>query len=137
MLRHGEYGFLAMVNADGGGYGVPLSYVYEDGIVYFHCAPQGHKLDNLALDDRMTFTVVGATKVICGGFTTAYQSVMLFGRVRLVQDDRERFEALERLGTKYNPGFEEVAKKYIRGSFARTAVLRFDVEAMSAKAKKV
>lgn len=44
LLAEGEFGFLAMVNADGGGYGVPLSYAVEEGVIYFHCAPEGHKL---------------------------------------------------------------------------------------------
>ena len=45
ILRRAASGVLA-VSGDGGyPYAVPLSYVYEDGKLWFHCALSGHKLD--------------------------------------------------------------------------------------------
>lgn len=137
LLRTGEYGFLAMVNCDGGGYGIPLSYVYSGDSLYFHCAPQGHKLENLRAENRCTFTVVGPTQVIPGKFTTAYESVMVFGTVVAGLDESERLKALRLLVKKYSPGYEEIAEKYISGSFQRTEVLRFDITGRSAKTKRI
>ena len=34
---------------DGYAYGVPLNYVYVDNSIYFHCAKEGHKLDNIKI----------------------------------------------------------------------------------------
>lgn len=136
LLVEGEYGFLAMVNVDGGGYGLPLSYAIEGDAIYFHCAPEGHKLVNLDADTRVTFTVVGHTRVIPGQFTTAYECVMVFGRIERALSEAERLQALRLLGTKYNAGYEKIAEKYIKGSFARTEVLKLNIERISAKAKK-
>lgn len=137
LLTSGEYGLLAMVNIDGGGYGLPFSYVYnpQRRCIYIHCAPQGHKIENLIADNRVTFTVVGATQIIPDKFTTAYSSVMVFGHISLDIPENERLSALRELVIKYSPGFEERAEKYIAGSFSRTAVLRLDINDMSAKAK--
>lgn len=137
LLETGEYGFLAMVNIDGGGYGLPFSYVWDrDKYIYFHCAPEGHKLDNLSAENRVTFTVVGATKVLPAKFSTAYQSVMAFGKIHLELPEDERVYALRLLVEKYSPGFEIAAEKYIKGSFDRTAIFRLEIEKITAKGRK-
>ena len=45
ILRRGTSGVLALAGDAGYPYAVPLSYVYTDGKLYFHCAKAGHKLD--------------------------------------------------------------------------------------------
>ena len=71
LLERGEYGVLSMHGANGYGYGIPISYVLEGEHLYFHGAPEGFKLESLALDDRVSFCVVGATKVAPRQFSTA------------------------------------------------------------------
>ena len=62
LLARCEYGMLATADKDGWPYAVPLSYVLMDNALYFHCAFTGHKLDNIAWDNRVCFTAVGATQ---------------------------------------------------------------------------
>lgn len=73
LLEQGEYGFLAMCSESGYGYGLPLSYVVDGEHIYFHCAPEGEKLDAIRANGRVSFCVVGQTQVIPQHFTTAYQ----------------------------------------------------------------
>lgn len=41
LLRRGEYGILCMQRPEGGGYGVPLNYVWDEAdAIYIHCAPK-------------------------------------------------------------------------------------------------
>ena len=47
LLKEGEYGVLATVDAEGQPYATPLSYVCTNNLIYFHCATEGHKLNNL------------------------------------------------------------------------------------------
>lgn len=136
LLAGGEYGFLALGGVDGG-YGVPLNYAWHGGAIYFHCAPEGEKLRRIAGCDRATFCVVGATRPVPGMFTTAYESVMVAGRIGVVADDGERMEALRCLIDKYSPGFAATGMKYAEKSFARTAILRLDIESVSGKAKRI
>ena len=63
LLQGGEYGFLAMATAEGG-YGVPVNYVVEKNLLYIHGAPQGRKLEALAHDNRVTFTIMGKSELV-------------------------------------------------------------------------
>ena len=38
VLEQGEYGILSTTCKDGTPYGVPVSYAYSNGCIYFHCA---------------------------------------------------------------------------------------------------
>lgn len=63
-MDRGEYGFLAMCGVGGYGYGLPMSYVADGDRIYFHCAPEGEKLDAIRENDRVSFCVVDRTRVI-------------------------------------------------------------------------
>lgn len=73
----GEYGVLAIVSADGAPYAVPLSYCVIDNGIYFHCAPEGHKLENIAADSRASFCVVVAAGAAGGDFPPAMRASSL------------------------------------------------------------
>lgn len=75
LLRRGEYGILCMQRPEGGGYGVPLNYVWDEAdAIYIHCAPEGRKLHCLRECDRVTFCIVGKTQVLPARFTTFYEA---------------------------------------------------------------
>ena len=64
ILAEGTSGVLA-VDGDGGyPYAVPLSYVYQDGKLFFHCAKSGHKLDAVRRNPRASFCVIGQDRVV-------------------------------------------------------------------------
>lgn len=136
LLESAEYGFLAMSGTNGYGYGIPLSYVKEGNSIYFHCAPEGYKLECLRENPKVSFTVVGATCVEPGKFTTAYKSAIAFGEMRLDLPEEERRHALRLLVAKYSSAFREIGEKYIEKSFYRTNVLRLDIVHISGKCKR-
>lgn len=137
ILLGGEYGFLAMASPEGG-YGIPVNYVVGGGdTVYIHCAPEGRKLRAIASDCRVSFCVVGKTCPVPEKFTTAYESIVIEGRARVVVSDDERRRALELLVEKYSPDYASVGAAYIEKSFHRTAVIAIDAERWSGKTKKV
>jgi nitroimidazol reductase NimA-like FMN-containing flavoprotein (pyridoxamine 5'-phosphate oxidase superfamily)/GNAT superfamily N-acetyltransferase len=136
LLETGEYGFLAMCGANGYGYGVPLNYVVDGSSIYFHCAREGFKLDSLRQNNCVSFCVTGRTRVIPAQFSTAYESVMAFGRIVCSLAEEERRKALNLLAAKYSPGFSAIAGKYIDKSFHRTGVLRLDIEHISGKSRQ-
>lgn len=94
-------GRLATCDADGQPYITPLNYVFHRGRIYFHCAPKGHKLDNIAANDRVCFEVSQTDKTVftekACNCSTRYTSVVVFGRARMVTDDAEKAEALNAL----------------------------------------
>ena len=137
LLARCEYGVMATVDSQNRPYGVPLSYIWLNGLVYFHSAPQGHKIDNIRANSAVSFTVIGHTQpVYAKNFTTYYESVVLFGTVFEVSDPDEKYAALYALAEKYLPDHLDKAEKDIRHSFARTAVYAILPEQSTGKAKR-
>lgn len=137
LLEEGEYGFLSMLGIDGYGYGIPISYVKEGDHLYFHCAPEGYKLECLQQSPKVSFCVVGKTQVIPGKFMTAYESVLAFGSMQTELPEEERRQALRLLVEKYAPDYREIGEKYIEKSFHRTQLLRLNIETVTAKCKRI
>ena len=82
VLERGTSGVLAVLGEGGYPYAVPLSYVYADGKIVFHCAKQGHKLDAIAKNDKVSFCVVDLDDIQPERYTTYFRSVIAFGRAR-------------------------------------------------------
>jgi hypothetical protein len=135
LLAEGEYGVLSTVDGDGQPYGIPMSYAYRNDCIYFHCALEGRKLDNLADNPKVSFCVVGRTKILPEKFATEYESVLVSGTARQVHGG-ERIDALVSLLEKYSPGFIEEGKRYIEQKDAVTKVVRIDIDELTGKARK-
>ena len=97
VLAGGEWGVLGLNGDDGFPYTVPLNYVYHNGEVIFHSARAGHKVDAIARDARASFCVVDRSELVPEKFATAYRSVIVFGRLRKLDDPEERARALTAL----------------------------------------
>ena len=131
-------GTLAVLGDEGYPYAVPLSYVYHDGHIYFHCARSGHKLDAVRACDKVSFCVIDRDEVVPEKFTTKYRSVIVFGRAREVTDPVELMDAMKALSAKYSPKESEDAFRIemkVSGS-ASLCVLALDIEYKSGKQAK-
>ena len=113
MLDRGTSGVLAVHGDDGYPYAVPLSYAYEDGKLWFHCARTGHKLDAILRDPKVTFCVVDRDQVVPLEYTTYFRSVILFGKARVLEDPAEIRTALEKLALRYAPEDSEAHREAI------------------------
>ena len=127
-----EYGVLSTVDNDGQPYGVPVNYVYKDNCIYFHCALIGHKIDNIDNNPKVSFSVVGDTKVLPSEFGTEYVSAVAFGVASEVKGT-ERYNALVWLLEKYSPGYIEEGKKYIEKKDKATKVIKIEIQHISGK----
>lgn len=133
LLQDGEYGILSTVDEKGQAYGVPLNYVYLNDGLYFHSALEGHKIANIFANPKVSFCVVGRTRLLPAEFSTEFESVIVFGEAAVVQGD-ERYQALVGLVEKYSPEFLAEGLKYIERFDSRTKVVRVDVHSMTGKA---
>jgi nitroimidazol reductase NimA-like FMN-containing flavoprotein (pyridoxamine 5'-phosphate oxidase superfamily) len=135
LLDSAEYGILSTVGKDGQPYGVPLSYVHKDGCIYFHCARAGQKLDNIAANPRVSFCVVGRTKILPDKFGTEYESALALGVVSEVFEI-ERYDVLVLFLEKYCQGFMEEGKQYIEAKDKSTRVFKIEISHISGKARR-
>lgn len=137
IIKEGEYGVLSMQAEDGeGAYGIPVSYVWDRGnSIYIHCAPAGKKLRCIDACHKVSFCIVGNTKVIPDKFTTAYESVVLECTAHRSLHEAERMSALSLLLSKYCPNDKIRGIEQANRSFARTEIIRLDIGRISAKSK--
>ena len=135
ILSAGEYGVLSTIGSDGYPYGVPVNYVYADGFIYFHCAAnEGHKIDNINFDSHVCFTVVSEHNIVSEKFTSKYKSVVVFGKVRLLNAE-EKKTALLNIVEKYSPAFKANGVKLIENN-CPAAVYGIEIENITGKANK-
>ena len=103
ILHKGTSGVLALLGDNDYPYAVPISYVYDDGKVYFHSAKSGHKIDAIQRTAKASFCVIDEDLVVPEEYTTYFRSVIAFGKIRVIEDDREKRAAIEKLAIKYAP----------------------------------
>ena len=135
LLERGEYGILSTCDTDGQPYGIPLSYCVIDNAIYFHCAVEGHKLKNIAANDKVSFCVIGTTEVLSDKFATRYESVVIAGLVSEVFD-KEKQLGLEGLLPKYSAGFVAEGLDYINAAREQTRVFKISIDDICGKARR-
>jgi uncharacterized protein len=136
ILRRADHGVLATLGEDGYPYAVPLNHVVVGDCLYAHCALEGHKLDNVAFQDRASYCAITEALLEPEAFATAFESVIAFGRCALVEEEGEKLTALRALNARFAPAFPEKGEEIIERMSGQTAVLRFRIEHLTAKARK-
>lgn len=135
ILLEGEYGVLSTKEKDGYAYGVPINYAYKNNKIYFHCAKEGFKVDNISYDNRVSFCVVGKTELLPEKFSTKYESAIVFGRASEVEGE-EKKEALLSIIEKYSSEYMEEGRKYVMASADHSKVYQIQIEHITGKGRR-
>ena len=106
LLKRCTSGVLALLGDGGYPYAVPMSYAYTAGRIIMHSALHGHKMDAIAQRPLCSFCVVDMDEVHPAEYTTHFRSVIVFGRIGIVEDAAQRLQALRELGQRFNPSDE-------------------------------
>lgn len=110
VLNRGTSGVLAVSGDDDYPYAVPISYLYHDNKIFFHCAKTGHKLDSISRNEKVSFCIIDEDRIVQDEYTCYFRSVIVFGKVRIVEDDAERRKIFEIFTAKYSPDKEETER---------------------------
>jgi len=135
LLNKAEYGVLSTVTENGKPYGVPLNFCVIDHCIYFHCAVEGQKTDNIKQNKSVSFCAVGNTEILPGKFGTKYESAIVSGEVEEVFEMNKQL-ALEGLLHKYSPEYIDKGIKYIEGLIEKTRVFKITINKLTGKARK-
>lgn len=134
VLDRGLSGVLALSGDDGYPYAVPISYVYDGGKFYFHCAKSGHKLDALQRNPKASFCVVDQDQIVPAEYTTYFRSVIVFGQLRVMEEGPEKRAAVEKLAVKYAPEDTDAHREgVIDRGWGALCVLEMQVDHMTGK----
>ena len=132
ILKKGEYGVLATIGSDNYPYALPLNYIYYNNKIYLHCAQEGHKLDNIKNNNKVSFTVVGDYKLQPAEFTSKYESVVIFGRANLIEG-KAKEEVLNQFILKFSPQFKSEGFDYVKQAANKTAIIEIKIEDLKGK----
>lgn len=134
VLNRGTSGVLAVSGDDDYPYAVPLSYVYHDNKIFFHCAKAGHKLDSIIRNEKVSFCVIDKDQIVQEKYTSYFRSVIVFGKARILEDDVEKRNALEILTAKYSPDQEKSHQlQAIEKEYKIVCMIELTIEHMSGK----
>ena len=131
ILIHGKECVLALAGDDGYPYAVPINYVYDGEHIYLHSALQGHKIDALRRNHKLSLCVIDKDDIVPEEFTTYFRSVIVFGKATFVEDENEKVEALRNLSEKYSVGIDPTAeiKKFLK----TVAIIEISIDKITGK----
>ena len=103
ILKNEPRGVLSVLGDDGYPYGMPLNQFYceDDGHIYFHSGKVGHKIDALKSCDKASFCVMDGGYRREGEWALNIKSVIVFGRLRVVEDHEKALEISRQLSYKF------------------------------------
>ena len=137
ILKRNTSGVLAVSGDSGYPYAVPLSYVYDEHTLYFHCAKSGHKLDAIKDCDKVSFCVVDQDLVVPQKYTTYYRSVIVFGRASIIDQEDEIRSAIEKLAIKYySDDSKDNRDSFIEKEYKALCMVKIQIEHMTGKEAK-
>jgi nitroimidazol reductase NimA-like FMN-containing flavoprotein (pyridoxamine 5'-phosphate oxidase superfamily) len=131
-LREMSLGFLGLEYL-GRPYVIPLNYAYVDGRILFHCALEGQKLDAIAQNPAVCFTVGRQQGVVKRHSENVChpdsESVVCHGRARVISDPKERAKVLN----EFNRSFRPDARKISEEDVARCGAVEIVVAEMTGR----
>lgn len=158
VIERAQYGVLSMVDEKGDPYSIPLSIVRKGDFLYFHSAKEGKKVELLERELKVMVVFVGnvavpelysneeleeiskdkgaAAALASTVFTTEFESAVVSGNVRIVQEKEEKIEALRLICEKYTPSKLKYIDIAIAGGLERTNIYKIRIEGITAKRKK-
>ena len=137
VLKTVPRGVLSMIGDDGYPYGIPLDHWYseKDGKLFFHCAKTGHKLDAVSACDKVSYCVLDEGFREEGDWALNFTSVVVFGRIRIVEDEDRKREICTNLVKRFTDD-EEYLRRELTNAFPRVNCLELTIEHMTGKRVK-
>jgi uncharacterized protein len=114
-------------------YVVPLCFGYDGQALYFHCAPEGRKIELLRRNPQVCFEFDRMEGVVesdqACGFGMRFQSVIGLGTASFLEEAEEKRQALAVLMKQFSPK----AFTFPDDILLRTTVVKIEILSLSAK----
>jgi uncharacterized protein len=133
VIRRSTVCRLAMTDGDQP-YVIPMSFGYRDGAVYFHCAPEGRKIEILRKNPRVCIEFDVDCQLKTGdsackwGFY--FQSAIAFGVAAFIENAAEKQAALDIIMRQYS----SEAFTYPESALDKIVVIKVSVTELTGKA---
>lgn len=130
LLKVCEYGVLSTIGDNGFPYGAPFNFYYSNDNIYIRTT-DGYKIDNIQNNDKVSFCVVGEAKELTTEISTYYESVIVFGRAKVIVDE-EAESAITSIKGKYNINGKDLKIK----DNEDVVVIKIEIEYETGKLRK-
>ncbi len=109
-MKTEKRGVLSVQGDNGYPYGLPMNFWYneENGYIYFHSGKKGHKTDAISADNKVSFCVYDKGYVKDGEWALNISSVIVFGRMHIVEDSQKAARIYRNLSLKYTSDIEYI-----------------------------
>ncbi len=134
ILQEEKRGVLSVSGEDGYPYGIPMNHWFnpEDGKLYFHGAKEGHKLDAVRKDNRVSYCIWDAGYREEGEWAWHVKSVVVFGRISPVTDAEKSKLVCTSLCRKFTDD-EAYIRREIENALPRVQCLELTIDHMTGK----
>lgn len=113
ILTNEPRGVLSLIGDDDYPYGIPMSHFYDEksGNIYFHGSKKGHKIDAISKSNKASFCVYDKGYVREGEWALNINSVVVFGKINIVEDDAKKQEMLSKIAHKFTDDEKYIAEE--------------------------
>ncbi|MGR5590810.1 pyridoxamine 5'-phosphate oxidase family protein [Peptoniphilus grossensis] len=134
LLIKNKRGVLSLNGEEGYPYAIPINYFYdeEENKLYFHGAKTGYKVDCIKNNNKASFVTYGDEELSDNGWSYYLKSVVVFGKIEIIEDRDLAAKKLRELSAKYYPSLSEVDAAMER-SFDNALVYYLDIAHMTCK----
>ncbi len=110
ILNNELRGILCVLGDNDYPYGIPINFLYskEENKIYFHGSAKGHKIDSILKHNKVSFCVYDKGIKIDGKMGLDFKSVIVFGRIKIVQDREKTIDICRKLAQRFNFGERHV-----------------------------
>jgi len=118
-------------------YIVPMNYGYKDDCLFFHCAPEGRKLDLIRKNNNVGFEIEHSHEIIKDDlsckWTTKYRSIIGVGEIEIITNKTGKREGLDCIMKQHG----KTDNEYNNSALDFIVVLKLHIKNMSGKQSRV
>ena len=134
LLKNQKRGVLSVLGDDDYPYGMPLNHYYDEetGKIYFHSGNYGHRKAAVEKHDKVSYCILSDPQEVEGTFGLDLQSVIVFGRMKVVTDMDMVKDICRKLCLKFTQDMEWIERE-IEADAKATILLELTPEHMCGK----
>lgn len=134
LLLDNSTGTLALLGDGGYPYSLPVNYFFDgENKIYFHCARQGHKLDAIRNEEKVSMSVIARDEILQEKLTTLFESVVVFGKAKVIEAQDEINRLGYMLAERICPDNVEKIPAEISSDASRMYIVEITIEHMTGK----
>ncbi len=109
IIRKCDFCHIGMIDQQGLPYVLPFNFGYDEGILYFHSAPEGKKIQilrnnpNLCVEFSTDCQLAFQNEETACSYSMKYRSVLAFGKAEFIEEDALKITALNIIMKNYSP----------------------------------